>query len=143
MVAPVMIFFEWVCSDGFQICGVGFWLVALLVWWFDGVGFWSAWVWWFVFVCVVEENKYGWGRETDTAWVWWFVFVVCARGWGRLRKKNTVEKPKKMESCLVWKKYRLERNNKERLKNNILIKIEFWDVGCIVKWYGISNKVTF
>ena len=28
MVAPVMIFFEWVCSGGFQIGGVGFWLVA-------------------------------------------------------------------------------------------------------------------
>ena len=34
-------------------------------------------------------------------------------------------------------------NNKERLKNNILIKIEFWDVRGIVKWYGISNKLTF
>ena len=27
----------------------------------------------------------------------------------------------------------LERNNKERLKNNILIKIEFWNAGGIVK----------
>ena len=41
------------------------------------------------------------------------------------------------------KKYRLERNNKERLKNNILIKIEFQDVGDIIKWDDISNKVTF
>ena len=32
---------------------------------------------------------------------------------------------------------------KERLKNNILIKIEFWDVEGIVKWYGISNKMAF
>ena len=48
-----------------------------------------------------------------------------------------------MESRLVWKKYWLERNNKERLKNNILIKIEFWDVGGIEKWYGISKKVSF
>ena len=48
-----------------------------------------------------------------------------------------------MESRLVLKKYRLERNNKEILKNNILIKIEFQDVGDIVKWYGISNKVAF
>ena len=31
------------------------------------------------------------------------------------------------------KKYWLERNNKERLKNNILIKIEFQDVRGIVK----------
>ena len=48
----------------------------------------------------------------------------------------------------VWKspgkpKLQLEKNNKKRLKNNILIKIEFWDVGGIVKWYGISNKVIF
>ena len=41
------------------------------------------------------------------------------------------------------KKWRLERNNNERLKNNILIKIEFWDAEGIVKWYDISNKVAF
>ena len=34
----------------------------------------------------------------------------------------------------------LERNYKERLKNNILIKIEFWDARDIVKWYGIMIK---
>ena len=38
---------------------------------------------------------------------------------------------------------RLERNNKERLKNNILIKIEFWDTGGIVKWYCIMIKWLF
>ena len=48
-----------------------------------------------------------------------------------------------MESRLILKKYRLERNNKERLKNNILIKIEFQDVRGVVKWYGISNKIAF
>ena len=48
-----------------------------------------------------------------------------------------------MEPCLVQKKYQIERNNKERLNNNILTKIEFLDVGKIVKWYGINNKVTF
>ena len=47
-----------------------------------------------------------------------------------------------IQSCLVWKKG-LEINNKERLKNNILIKIEFLDVGGIVKWYDISNKMAF
>ena len=35
---------------------------------------------------------------------------------------------------------RLERNNKERLKNNILIKIEFLNVRDIVKWNGIMIK---
>ena len=45
-------------------------------------------------------------------------------------KKKTVGKPRK-------------RNNKERKNNNILIKIEFFDGGGIVKWYGINNKVTF
>ena len=43
------------------------------------------------------------------------------------KKKKTVGKPRKT------KVFRLEKNNKERLKNNILIKIEFWDVGGIVK----------
>ena len=38
---------------------------------------------------------------------------------------------------------RLERNNKERLKNNILIKIEFWDAGGIIKWYSIMIKWLF
>ena len=33
-----------------------------------------------------------------------------------------------------------KENNKERLKNNILIKIKFWDVRGIVKWYGIMIK---
>ena len=41
------------------------------------------------------------------------------------------------------KKLPLKRNNKEKLKNNILIKIEFWDTECIVKLYGMSNKVVF
>ena len=59
------------------------------------------------------------------------------------KKKKRVGKPKKMEPCLVQKKYQIERNNKERLNNNILTKIEFLDVGRIIKWYGINNKVTF
>ena len=45
-------------------------------------------------------------------------------------EKKTVGKPRK-------------RNNKERKNNNILIKIEIFDVRGIVKWYGISNKVAF
>ena len=32
---------------------------------------------------------------------------------------------------------------KKRLKNNILIKIEFLDAGGIVKWYGIMIKWHF
>ena len=52
----------------------------------------------------------------------------------------------KKKDC--WKaqenqKLRLEKNNKERLKNNILIKIEFWDVGSIVKWDSIMIKWLF
>ena len=46
-----------------------------------------------------------------------------------------------MESRL--KQYRIEKNNNERLNNNILLKIEFLDVRGIVKWYGISNKIAF
>ena len=37
----------------------------------------------------------------------------------------------------------MERNNKKILKNIILIKIEFFYGGGIVKWDGISNKVAF
>ena len=32
-------------------------------------------------------------------------------------------------------------NNKERLKNNILIKIEFWDVRGIVEWDDIYTTI--
>ena len=52
----------------------------------------------------------------------------------------TVGKPKKTK---FEKKWQLERNNKERLKNNILIKIKFWDNGSIVKWYGIMIEWLF
>ena len=127
-------------STGFQIGGVSFWSVALLVWWHGfliGVGL-------MVCVCVC-----GWGKkirlrervvvEGGRLIRHGFVFVcvcvcVCARGWGSLRKKNGW---KAQENGILWKKYRIERNN------NILIKIEFLDVGGIVKWYGISNKVSF
>ena len=47
---------------------------------------------------------------------------------GEREKKNIL-----LESQEDVTEKRLERNNKERLKNNILIKIEFWDAGGIVK----------
>ena len=53
------------------------------------------------------------------------------------------ERKKKRLESLRKQKFRLEKNNKERLKNNILIKIEFWDVGGIVKWDGIMIKWFF
>ena len=59
----------------------------------------------------------------------------------RLREKER-KKKRRLES-LGKQKFRLEKNNKERLKNNILIKIEFWDVGGIVKWDGIMIKWFF
>ena len=59
-----------------------------------------------------------------------------------------VEGEKEEKKRDYWKaqenqKFWLEKNNKERLKNNILIKIEFWDVGGIVKWDGIMIKQVF
>ena len=66
-VALVMIFFEWVCSDGFQIV-VGSW---------SWLGFKSA-------PLMIFFYRRG------------FVFVcVCARGWGSLRKKKRLESPEK------------------------------------------------
>ena len=60
-----------------------------------------------------------------------------------MKKNDCWESQGKCDSITpIWKK-RLEINNKEILKNNILINIEFFDVGGIVKWYGISKKVTF
>ena len=61
-----------------------------------------------------------------------------AKGWGRKR-----EKKKKLLESLGKQKFRLEKNDKERLKNNILIKIEFWNVRGIVKWNGIMIKWLF
>ena len=70
--------------------------------------------------------------------------VPKVKGEREEKKKMTVGKAEEnvIQSRQSEKK-RLEINNKERLKNNILIKIEFFDVGGIVKWYGISNKVAF
>ena len=50
------------------------------------------------------------------------------------------QKKKRLLESLRKQKFRLEKNNKERLKNNILIKIEFWDQRGIVKWNGIMIK---
>ena len=55
-------------------------------------------------------------------------------------KGEREEKKKRLLESLRKQKFRLEKNNKERLKNNILIKIEFWDVRDIVKWDGIMIK---
>ena len=56
------------------------------------------------------------------------------RGSEKKDEKND-EIPAKFENM-----QRLELNNKELLKNNILIKIEFWDVGEMIKQYGIMIK---
>ena len=53
------------------------------------------------------------------------------------------EEKKRLLESLGKQKFQLEKNNKEWLKNNILIKIEFWDVGGIVKWNGIMIKWFF
>ena len=157
-------FFRYFRRLGFQIDGVGFWSVALLMvcvqwpglyWWFLIGGSNDRWhgfdglcvcvcVWLYVCVCVA-------------LCVWWWVWIGWSVYYGSLcvalcvepelevkGEREAVGKPKKMwQSRLVWKKWQLEINSKERLKNNILIKMEFWDAGGIVKWYGISNKVTF
>ena len=67
-----------------------------------------------------------------------FMCWIGARVWGRKRGKK-----KRLLESLGKQKFRLEKNNKERLKNNILIKIEFWDVGGIVKWDDIMIKCLF
>ena len=53
------------------------------------------------------------------------------------------EKKRLLESLGKPKVTVRKKNNKERLKNNILIKIKFWDVGGIVKWDGIMIKWLF
>ena len=53
---------------------------------------------------------------------------VCGDGFGKAQENQ---------------KLRLEKNNKEKLKNNILIKIEFWNVRGIVKWDSIMIKWLF
>ena len=62
-------------------------------------------------------------------------------------RKHGRESEKKMKKIRSFQQseniQRLEINNKEWLKNNILIKIEIWDVGEIVKWYGIMIKWCF
>ena len=50
------------------------------------------------------------------------------------------EEKKRLLESLGKPKVSVKKNNKERLKNNILIKIEFWEVGGIVKWDDIVIK---
>ena len=78
-----------------------------------------------VCVCVVMSLN----RLIGVSWVcvWLCVLNQCQR----LREKER-KKKRRLES-LGKQKFRLEKNNKKILKNNILIKIEFWDVGGIVK----------
>ena len=35
------------------------------------------------------------------------------------------------------------KKNKKEYLNKLGKEIEFWDVGCIEKWYGIIDKVAF
>ena len=37
----------------------------------------------------------------------------------------------------------VKKRNKKEYLNKMGKKIEFWEVECIVKWYGIIDKVTF
>ena len=87
-------------------------------------------------VCVVV----GLNRLIGVSWV--CVWICVLNRCQRLREKERKKKKRLLES-LRKQKFRLEKNNKERLKNNILIKIEFWDVGGIVKWDGIMIKWFF
>ena len=61
-----------------------------------------------------------------------------------LEVKGEGEKKKKKKKRLLESpgniSLKKNGNYKEILKNNILIKIEFWDAGGIVKWYGIMIK---
>ena len=66
--------------------------------------------------------------------------LYVARGWGRRRGKKKKKRPLESPGNISLKK---NGNYKEILKNNILIKIEFWDAGGIVKWYGIMIKWIF
>ena len=72
-----------------------------------------------VCVCVVM----GLNRLIGVSWVcvWLYVLNRCQR----LREKERKKKKKKLLESLGKQKFRLEKNDKERLKNNILIKIEF------------------
>ena len=68
-------------------------------------------------------------------WLWLLMACVLleVEGEGEEKKKRLLESP----GNISLKK---NGNYKEILKNNILIKIEFWDAGGIVKWYGIMIK---
>ena len=37
----------------------------------------------------------------------------------------------------------VKKKNKIEYLNKMGKKVKFWDVGCVVKWYGIIDKVVF
>ena len=110
------------------MCMMRGWSILVVVWWW-----WCGdWWWW---------SRGGGGVVIDDGGaieveVWWWWWWWCGDWWWWSCWNHA--KSEKSE-----KKWLLEGNNKERLKNNILIKIEFWDVGGIVKWYGIMIKWLF
>ena len=65
-------------------------------------------------------------------WLWLLMACVLleVEGEGEGEKKRLLESPRNMSLKKKIDSY------KEILKNNILIKIEFWEVGGIVKWNG-------
>ena len=86
-----------------------------------------------VCVCVVM----GLNRLIGVSWVSVCV-ALCVEL--VLEVEGEREEKKRLLESLGKPKVSVKKNNKERLKNNILIKIEFWDIGGIVKWNGIIKN---
>ena len=84
---------------------------------------------------VVVVVRFQIGSSDDFFLLAWVCVCLCLCLRESEKKKNGW---KAQENGIMPRQYRIERNNKERLNNNILIKIEFLDVGGIVKWYGIT-----
>ena len=62
------------------------------------------------------------------------------------KKKRKSSEAQENVTFGILKKSDVGKGIIKKLKNNILIKIKiknFFDIGCIVKWYVINNKITF
>ena len=110
------------------------WVVGLARWWlignngFMGLGFVCVCVGLLAWALCVGMSLLGGFAWCVWRWHYDLVVIDCLRGRGRKRGRGR-------EKEIVKNKNKMEYLNK-------MAKNRVWDIGCVVKWYNIIDKVT-